>query len=268
MTTASASTARTPLSAEHLARYQRDGFVLVRGLIPPELMSPIKRVMLDLMGGEQAGWDVGHFQFVDPKRFRAPGGAMIPGGVQGPAQHKGPEAAHFRAVADHANLRAAMSELLGGPVTRFTDQALMKSAWINDPQGGRTYFHQDSYYWHLKPRSGCNAWIPCDRVGKDASALALKPGTHSRWALDEHESYYDEPAWCSPRTLEPFKRHRIPLDRVDDSDEVLVEMEPGDAVFFTNYTWHRSEPNYSGKHLAAYAIAYQLAGENNRLERK
>jgi len=55
-----------------------------------------------------------------------------------------------------------------------------------------------------------------------------------------------------------FKRHRIPLDQVDFSKEELCPMSPGDALFFTNYTWHRSEKNLSGKKKMAYAVAYQL----------
>ena len=60
------------------------------------------------------------------------------------------------------------------------------------------------------------------------------------------------------RSGEAFQRWRIPLDTIDFSGEVLLPMSPGDAAFFTNYTWHRSEPNNSGVHKCAYAIAYQL----------
>jgi len=30
-------------------------------------------------------------------------------------------------------------------------------------------------------------------------------------------------------------------------------------LFFTNYTWHRSEPNRTGQTKSYYAIAYQRA---------
>ena len=56
---------------------------------------------------------------------------------------------------------------------------------------------------------------------------------------------------------QPFERHRIPLAEVDDSAEQLLAMRPGDAAFFTNYTWHRGEPNESGAHKCAYAVAYR-----------
>jgi ectoine hydroxylase-related dioxygenase (phytanoyl-CoA dioxygenase family) len=34
-------------------------------------------------------------------------------------------------------------------------------------------------------------------------------------------------------------------------------MKAGDALFFTNYTWHRAEPNLSGTDRLFYAIAYK-----------
>ena len=58
----------------------------------------------------------------------------------------------------------------------------------------------------------------------------------------------------------PFRRHRIPLDQIDSTKEVLVEMSAGDGLFFSNYTWHRSEPNRTGETMAFYAIAYQRRG--------
>ena len=38
-------------------------------------------------------------------------------------------------------------------------------------------------------------------------------------------------------------------------------METGDALFFSNYTWHRSEPNRTGETMMFYGIAYQLQKE-------
>ncbi|MAE60341.1 MAG: hypothetical protein CMJ49_03190 [Planctomycetaceae bacterium] len=54
-------------------------------------------------------------------------------------------------------------------------------------------------------------------------------------------------------------------DSAGPSAETLIQLGPvsrehvtGDALFFTNYTWHRSEPNRTGRTLTYYAIAYQL----------
>jgi len=250
------------LTADQRRQWEDDGYVVVRNLIEPALMEAVKRELIELANGRYEGWDIGHFQFTDPSKVLAPNGQMVPGGVQGPASRGEP----FRPVADHPNIQSVMSQLLGGSVRRFTDQCLIKSNYINNEQGGRSYFHQDSYYWHLRPQAGANVWIPCEPVGKDAIALAMMPGSHKGWKLDDHEQYFDDPSYHSPRTLEPFKRHRIPLDRVDSSREVLIPLNTGDGVFFTNFTWHRSEPNRTGRHLCGYAIAYQLDRDDCKMK--
>ena len=98
-----------------------------------------------------------------------------------------------------------------------------------------------------------------DAVGPNAIALGIKPRTHLAGTLHPHEDYYDDPAQGVLRGEEfkPFQRHRIPLRDVDFSDEIVFPMQPGDGLFFTNYTWHRSEPNRTGQTKMFYAIAYR-----------
>ena len=99
-------------------------------------------------------------------------------------------------------------------------------------------------------------------VGIEASALAVMPASHQGWPLIEHESYYDDPPMghLGDDGFQPFKRHRVPLEQVDFAQEKLIATRPGDGLFFSNYTWHRSEPNRSGQPQAFYAIAYQCRG--------
>lgn len=237
------------LTREQQQQYKDDGYTVVRGLIPRELTQRVRARLMDLLEGQE-GWPINHFQVLDPSKHRNARGGYIPVGVQLPAKQD----STFREMADHPQLQAAMSQLLGGPVKRFTDQSLIKNKDID----GQSFYHQDSYYWHLKPEQGCNAWIALDEVGKDAIALGILPGTHRSWTLTPHEEYFDEPSFHTAKTGQAFKRFRIPLNQIDFSKEILLPMEPGDAAFFTNYTWHRAEPNRSGSHKCAYAIAYQL----------
>jgi len=222
---------------------------VVRGLISPQEAERVRHQLMDLLE-DSSSWPIDHFQVLDPSKFRNPKGGLIPVGVQQPAKQE----TVFRDIADHSNLREAMAQLLGGPVKRFTDQALIKNREFD----GQSFYHQDSYYWRLKPKIGCNAWIALDEVGKGAIALGIMPGTHKDWTLTPHEQYFDEPSYHNATSGEAFKRHRIPLDKIDFSKEILLPMMPGDAAFFTNYTWHRAEPNRSGQHKCAYAIAYRL----------
>jgi len=237
------------LTEAQLQQYKEEGYTVVRGLISPEEAKAVRTRLMTLLEGDH-DWPDTHFQVLDPSKFRNAKGGLVPLGVQQPAKRE----QVFRDVADHPNLQSAMAQLLGGPVQRFTDQALIKNKAVR----GESFYHQDSDYWHIPPERGANAWIALDEVGREAIALAILPGTQKIWEIQPHEAYHDEPTLHSAQTGEAFKRYRIPFDQIDFSKEVLLPMSPGDAAFFSNYTWHRAEPNLSGSHKAAYAIAYQL----------
>lgn len=237
------------LDESKLLQYRRDGYTTVEGLISTAEATGARKRLMEILEGDH-DWPDLHFQVLDPGKYRNKRGGFVPIGVQRPARQE----AVFREIADHANLQGAMAQLLGGPVKRFTDQALIKHREID----GQSFYHQDSYYWKIEPGRGCNAWIALDEVGVDASALGILPGTQRDWTLVPHEKYFDEPNYCAARTGEAFTRWRIPTEDSDVSGEVVLPMRPGDAAFFSNYTWHRSEVNRSGEHKTAYAIAYQL----------
>lgn len=242
------------LTASQLQQYWEQGYVMVPNLIPQAEILAVREMLHQIEEGD-SDLPPSHGQFFDGARVTNSKGLRIAGGVQGPARWS----PVFEVVADHPNLQSAMSQLLRGPVERFTDQCGIKTRYITNEQGGCSYFHQDSYYSHIDPELGCNCWIPTDAVGKDAIALAVMPGSQRGGSLVPHEQYYDDPPFSAGRSTQFFQRHRIPFDQIDFSKEALVPMEAGDGLFFTNYTWHRSEPNRTGRTLCFYAIAYQRA---------
>jgi len=239
------------LSGEQIKHYREMGYTLIRGLIPAEELAVAREILLKIDDGDCCG--IVDDQFHHAVAFKNDRRGKIIAGVQSPAK----SLPVFDAIAGHHRLKTAMQELLGGPVTRYTDQCGIKSFHIKTAQGGQTFYHQDSNYWRIAPEQGCNCWIPFDDVGPDSSALAVIPQSHAGWIMQEHELYLDDPPLCSGRSAQPFKRRRIPLDRVDYSKELLIPMKAGDGLFFTNYTWHRSEKNKSGKTKCFYAIAFQ-----------
>jgi len=246
------------IGAEEKQTYMQDGYCLDRKVIPQEAITAA-RARVHEMIEEPPEWAPQSWQVVDPARALNSKGQPLPAGIQRPARFEGV----FAEIAHHPNLVAAMTTLLGGEVELRTDQIGVKHGFITEEQGGRTYHHQDAYYLRVEPEIGANCWIPLDEVGLDAIALAVKPGTQRGWKLHPHQDYDDTPAWghMEKGVFRPFQRHRIPLNDVDVSDEIVFPMVPGDGVYFTNYTWHRSEPNRSGKTLLFYAMDYQLTKE-------
>jgi len=247
------------VTEQHVQQYKEEGYCHVKGLIPEELMKASWERVLEIIA-QPPEWDRGRFQVYDPEKYPAASGDPMPKGIQRP----GLEETVFATVAEHENLKAAMAAVLGGEVVLYTDQIGVKHGEIKTEQGGRSYFHQDSWYWKIDPELGCNCWIPFFDVGKDAIALSVMPGSQADWVLTPHESYYDDPPMFKKTRTEgeegyvPFKRHRVPLDVVNGEKGVRVDMKTGDGLFFTNYTWHQSEPNRTGETRGFYAIAYQL----------
>ena len=246
------------MPTDYINQYRKQGFCLIEGLIPPALMEAAWKRVQEIID-HPPDWPSERFQVLNPTEYCSVSGHPLAQGIQRPSL----EESVFAAVAEHSNLGQFMAILLDGEVELFTDQVGVKHGWIQTEQGGRSFFHQDSWYWKIEPELGCNCWIPMHKVGVDAIALSVMPGSHTNWVLTKHESYYDDPPMFSgsPKVgYRPFRRHRIPLDQIDSTKEVLVEMSAGDGLFFSNYTWHRSEPNRTGETMAFYAIAYQRRG--------
>ena len=101
-----------------------------------------------------------------------------------------------------------MTALLGGEVELFTDQIGVKHGFITEEQGGRSYYHQDSYYWKIEPELGINCWIPLDEVGPDAIALAVRPGGQPRGFVARSGS-----GCCARKTRCMANEKHLPAER-------------------------------------------------------
>ena len=236
----------------HIAQYWEEGYTLVHDLVPADLCEALRTRALEVAHGFH-GWGDGAFQILPPDSFKWEDGSYMPIGIQRPAHYED----IFRNFVEHQNLVEAMAALLRGEVELFTDQIGVKYDFLDEYAGGVSHYHQDSYYWHIPPELGCNCWFPLQDVDVEASALGVIPRSHDGWELIEHEQYYDDPPYTTVRSEQPFKRHRIRNKDIDFTKEIILPMKAGDALFFTNYTWHRAEPNLSGTDKLFYAIAYK-----------
>ena len=242
----------------HERQLERDGYCVVRRLLTEAETRPVRTRIEELWNGyHDYGWPHRHLQSWAPDDRDTPGGNYRSGSLQLPSMIE----SVFDDFTGNAKLAAAMETLLGGPVKRYTDQTIFKPAVY---RAGRSFYHQDCFYWKLRPKVCLNCWIALDPVERGAIALGFLPGTHARGRIQYHELYWDQVPQHG-RDGAKYQRKRIALDAVDDSREDLIPGEPGDAYFFTNYTWHRGEPNLSGVNRGAYAIAYQLDRDDNLL---
>lgn len=129
-------------------------------------------------------------------------------------------------------------ELIGAPVYIWASKVNLKAAWC----GTVEYYHQDLVYWKDRgyPRHdmmSCMVFLDPHTIRN--AALHVLPGTH-RLGFIEHEPFINTNglAKCMvpPATMDRLHR---------EHGLVVVEGEPGDALFFHACLVHGSSHNIS-----------------------
>lgn len=122
-------------------------------------------------------------------------------------------------------------------ITLYFDNVFVKAA------GSRNIvpWHEDSMYMRMNG-TVLNFWIALDPVPLD-SAVLFKRGSHLRTAPKSQAIHFDQAKTYN----DPLTRGRAPLDdfaSVDaEYDTISWAAEPGDAIVFTQRTFHASLPN-------------------------
>jgi ectoine hydroxylase-related dioxygenase (phytanoyl-CoA dioxygenase family) len=129
-----------------------------------------------------------------------------------------------RNLATDPRLLGALATLYGEEASLFKDKLIFK------PPGVKGYgLHQDWIAWPGFPRSFLTVLIPLDPSNRANGCTEVFPGYHRNGSLSPEDGSY----------------HELPLDVVDLSRGILLELRPGDAAIFDGFTPHRSAPNRS-----------------------
>jgi phytanoyl-CoA hydroxylase len=206
--------------APRRARFDRDGFLVVPGLLAPpglaELAARLDRYIREVVPGvppSDAFYD-------DPGRpetlkqmHRLDRDPYFAGLRSGPSP--------FRSLAE---------ELLGEPVE------VEPPEWFNKPPGTRnaTPPHQDNYYFCLRPANVVTIWLALDPVDEENGCLRFVPGSH-RLGVRPHGR---------TETL-GFSQGITDYGEADRAAEVAACLRPGDATAHHGDMIHRADPNRS-----------------------
>lgn len=139
--------------------------------------------------------------------------------------------------------------LLGGEVYHYHTKLMMKNA----ETGGCHLWHQDYGYWY---KNGClfpdmlTAFIAIDRCNKENGCLEILRGSHKCGRI-EHLMVAGQTGADMDRVNGIRDSGQCPLE--------MVEMEPGDTLFFHCNLLHTSGPNNSPNRRWAFLTAYNKA---------
>jgi len=226
------------VTPDHVAAYQRDGAVLIKGLfadhvetlrngIARNMAAPGPYAAENLKAGEK-----GRF-FDDYCNWQ-----RIP---------------EFRDVVETSDVARAAADLMRSDTVQvFHDHVLVKEPGTSKT----TPWHQDAPYYFVEGRQTISFWSPVDPV-TDAT-LRCVAGSHL-W-----EKQVLPTRWLSEDSFYPDQDTYQPVPDPDAQGMNILEwpMEPGDAVAFNFGTLHGARGNTAAARRRAFSL--RLVGDDAR----
>lgn len=224
------------LSTDQIAGYERDGFVIVRGLLNIDEVEQIREAfMAQAAGGPVEGLS-------ETKRITNPDDPLYRYPRMMQPHHK-PQFEPAHSTAKRYLLDPRIHDVL---FDLFGEQPIAcQSMFYFKPPGSRGQdLHQDNFYLRVKPFSCMAAWMAIDDADEANGGLVVVPGTHG---LDVQ---------C-PRASD--RTTFFTGDRVDPpagTHEVHANMTAGDVLFFNGSLIHGSYPNESADRFRRALICH------------
>lgn len=223
------------LSQMQIEQFQRDGFLVVRGMYSPDEIRQISDWTDEVAGyAEEPGKTMMYFE-----TSRDTGSRILCRIENFVPFHEG-----FRQLITARRLHQAVTELLREPALLFKDKINFKL-----PGGDGFKEHQDVQAgWNEFADLHITAMLAIDASNEANGSLEMIAGMHKQGVLGR--------MWA-------------PLTDEDTGHRpyVAIHCQPGDAVFFDSYAPHRSAPNRSGQARRVLYITYNRASAGDAREK-
>jgi ectoine hydroxylase-related dioxygenase (phytanoyl-CoA dioxygenase family) len=230
-----------PPATDRRAAYDRDGYVVVRGLFGPAEMAEAAAEADALLTGYE------HLKSVKNIRCRWQDNVFTGECTFETFDPVVDLAAACRRLALAPQLLALLAELYGEPAWLFKDKLIFK------PPGVKGYgLHQDWIAWDGFPRSFLTVLIPFDPADRDNGCTVVYPGYHHNGPLTPQDGKYRE----------------LPAGAVDEAAAVPLVLAPGDVAVFGGFTPHRSDPNVSDRWRRQLYLSYNAHSDGGEQREK
>jgi ectoine hydroxylase-related dioxygenase (phytanoyl-CoA dioxygenase family) len=220
-----------PLTQEQIDAFQRDGHILLRGVLSPEEVRAYRPVITAAV--ERLNWRTDKLEDRDTY-----GKAFIQVG------HLWGRDAGSELFTTARRFGKIAAELMGVPTARlYHDQALYKEAG-----GGHTPWHQDQFYWPIDSDKTITMWMPLVDVPIARGALTFASGSHKKGYIkeiaisDESEEFYTN----------YVKEEGFPI--------AVEPMAAGDCTFHTGWTLHTAPGNNTDTMREVMTVIYYADG--------
>src|SRR5579863_5732235 len=232
-------------SADELAQFEHDGFVIVRQLADPETC----RQMIDCTREALAN-AIGPAEFEADLHYPGAPGSRAAAGGDTIRRLKEAHARHpvFTRFVSQPSLVRRLAQLLGPHVVMPLSHH--NCIMTKQPRySSETHWHQDIRYWSYDRPQLVSAWLALGRETPENGCLYLIPGTHN---LSFGPDRFDEAL---------FFREDRPENAALIERKVPAPLEPGDVLFFHCRTFHSAGRNQTGQ--TKFSVVFTFRPEDN-----
>ena len=233
-------------SADDLARFQRDGYLIVRGLAAIETCARMKQRAQEHLAAQIAPLEYEtDVQYPGaPASLDAPGGRTVRRLLQAVARD-----ALFRDFATSPAIAARIQQLLKPPaeLAQSHHNCIMTK---NPRYGSLTNWHRDIRYWAFEKTELVSVWLALGREHIHNGCLLLLPGSH---AMDFRDDQLD---------AAQFLRTDLAENRALLQTQVAAELDPGDVLFFHCRLFHAAGNNQSTD--TKFSVVFTYHASDNR----
>lgn len=227
-------------TAEHQAAFDRDGYVIVKGLFSPEEAAFYREHYINMRLAENARMDqrINNPTDNDPL-LQWPRLMMM---------HRHDD------VSRDWLLEPRINECLTGLLGK-EPYAVQTMFYFKPPHARGQALHQDNYYLRVQPGTCIAAWMAVDRCDEENGCLQVVPGSQE-W-----------PILCTVKadTTQSFTDVTVPVP--DDHSPASVIMDPGDVLFFNGQIVHGSLPNTTDDRFRRSLIAHYIEGDAQQVSK-
>jgi ectoine hydroxylase-related dioxygenase (phytanoyl-CoA dioxygenase family) len=234
------------LGEPEIARFRRDGFVVVESILSQDRIAALRERFPLLFAGR---FDTG----VYPDEWYWREGMSLPDVTRHMANAWKSDLGVARLVLS-ADVGRAAALLTGWPGVRLGQDTI----WWKAPKTKSISLHQDSSFLDfLDPPQTITCWITLDDTSGEAGTLEYVPGSHL-WPLTP-----------LPEAFHALDDYRAQMQAaakaasVEPREPVLIEVPAGSCVFHAGEIWHGSGPNTTSDRMRR-SIGIHMVREDAR----
>lgn len=223
------------LTDAQFEQYQRDGYVVVDGLLSPETVERVKRRLDAYAAGERT--ETGFSRMLEPDAGSFPGAGDPVRKFEGVGMAREDDV--FHDLAFDETILEVVHQLQGPNLTLLRCAAMLKPPRV----GSEKKFHQDAAYYPIHPMDHVTVWIALDEATTENGCMQVVPGGHLDGLLHHEALEYDTDITLTERDYGP-------------DDVVALPMEPGSVLFQHCLLPHYTEENTTDDWRRAFILAY------------